>query len=212
MQVSTTPFLKVPLDWFWALIDRALRSRLAVPLFFLLAVEEVRRDKRAIQAFRLSTTVQPRLVNGVSTGKKRISLAEGFVPVVRIRHSSNQRGPDADQLIVDAILEGGDSLDSFLARQELCPSKPYWTAAHSRERVAAINVLLEADPESLVIWVTPTDDGEVEVIDGNHRLRFAQIRGATEMKVVFFLNDTSIDWGAPRSFFLNRLADRRSNH
>lgn len=208
MQISTTPLLRAPLDWFWALIDRALRSRLAVPLFFLLLVEGIRRDTRAIQAFRLSTPVQPRLVSWLSEGKKRISLAEGFVPVKKIRHSSNQREPDADQFIVDAIREGGDSLASFLAGQELNTSKPYWTAAHSRERVAAINVLLQAEPETIVIWVAPTDDGQVEVVDGNHRLRVAQIRGLTEMKVIFFVNVPSIDWATPRLIFLNRLIDR----
>jgi len=203
---------RAPLDWFWALSDRALRTRLAVPLFFLLLVEEIRRDTGAIQPFRLSTPVRPRLVNGLSEGKKRISLAEGFAPVAGIRHTSTQSGPNADQRIVDAILEGRDALDSFLARQELDPSKPYWTAAYSRERVAATHVLLRADAESLAISVTPTDNGQIEVIDGNHRLRLAQIRGLTEMKVIFFLNIPSIDWKAPRSIFLNRLVDRRKNH
>ena len=201
----------MPLDWFWALIDRFLRTRLGRPLFFYLLVEEIQRDIRAIQAFRLSTQVWPRLVNGLREEKKRISLAEGFVPVVGIRNSSTQSGPNADQLIVDAILEGGDALGSFLARQELDASKPYWTAAYSNERVAAINVLRRVDPKSFVIWVTPADNGEVEVIDGNHRLRLVQISGLTEMKVIFFLNVPSIDWRAPRSIFLNRLVNCRKN-
>ena len=204
--------MRVPLDWFWTLIDRALRTRLAVPIFFLLLAKEISRDTRAIQAFRLSTPVQPRLVNGLSEGKKRISLGEGFLPLARIRHSSTQRAPDADQFLVDAILEGGDAVDSFLACQELDPSKPYWTAAYSRQRVAAINVLRQADPESFVIWVTPADNGLFEVIDGNHRLRLAQIWGLTDMKVIFFLNIPSIDWNAPRSIFLNRLIDCPKNH
>ena len=202
----------MPLDLFWALIDRALRTRLAHPFFFLLLVEEIQRDIRAIQAFRLSTQVRPRLVNGLREGRKRISLAEGFVPVAGIRNTSTQSGPNADQLIVDAILEGRDALGSFLARQELDPSKPYWTAAYSNERVAATNVLSRVDPKSFVIWVTPADNGEVEVIDGNHRLRLAQISGLTEIKVIFFLNIPSIDWKAPRSIFLNRLVDRRKDH
>ena len=198
--------------WFWRLVDSALKSRLATPLFFMLFAEEIRRDTLAIQAFRLSTPVQPRLVRGLSEGKKRIYLAEGFVPVIKIRHSSNQREPDANQFIVDTIREGGGALASFLAGQELNASKPYWTPAYSRERVAAINVLLRAEPETFLIWVAPTDDGTVEVVDGNHRLRVAQIRGLTEIRVIFFLNVPSIDWKAPRSIFLNRLIDCPKNH
>jgi hypothetical protein len=181
----------------WSLVDHVLRTRLARPLFFFLLRSEIRRDKRAIQAVNPSKEVRPRLVIGLGETKGRISLGEGFVPVSRIRHSASHRNPDAPQFLIDAILDGDDSLESFLALQESSLSWPYWTAETWRQRVAAIRVLLQVDPERFEIWVAPTGDGHFEVLDGNHRLRLARIRGLIEMKVIFFLNIPSIDWTAP---------------
>jgi hypothetical protein len=196
----------------WSLVDHVLRSRLAQPSFFFLLRSEIRRDKRAIQAVNPSKKVRPRLVIGLSETKRRICLGEGFAPVSRIRHSPSVRNPDAPQFLIDAILDGDDSLESFLALKESGLSTPVWTAETSRQRVAAIRVLLQVDPERFEIWVTSTGDGHFEVLDGNHRLRLARIRGLIEMKVIFFLKSPTIDWTAPRSIFLNRLIDRRKNH
>jgi hypothetical protein len=197
---------------FWVLINHALRTRPASSLFFLLLRSEIRRSTRAIKAVDPSIVAKPILVTGLSETKRRIYLGEGFVPVSRVRHTSNQRDLDAPQFLIDAILEGGDALESFLTRQESNPCKPYWTTEYSKQRLASTRALQQIDPQNFVIWVAPTDNGHFEVIDGNHRLRLAYIRGLIEIKVIFFLNSPSIDWANPRSFFLNRLIDLRKNH
>jgi hypothetical protein len=189
----------------WVRVDYALRTRFASHLFFILLRREIRHYRNAIKAVRPSTAVRPRLVPAVNETRRRISLGEGLVPVSIMRNSFSQRDTDADQFLIDAILEGGDGLESFLTRQELNPSKPRWTPDYSKERVAVIRTLLHADAEDFVIWVMPTDDGHFCIIDCNHRFRLAQIRRLRVMKVIFFLPIPSIDWSKPRSFFLDRL-------
>jgi hypothetical protein len=172
----------------------------------MLLGSEIRHCRNAIEAVSQSTVVTPRIVNGLGESKKRISLGEGFVPVSRIRHSPGLGEPDATQFLIDAILEGPDATRSFLSR-----SMPNETAAQGAKRVAVVKNLMQADPEGFIIWVAPTDDLQFEVLDGNHRLRLAQIWNLKEMKVTFFVNIPSLDWSRPSSFFLGRLVDSRKS-
>ena len=193
----------------WGVVDGFLRTRPAHLLFFALLSSEIRRSARAIKFVSPSTQTKPRLVMGLSENKRRISLGEGRVPISLIKHNHTRRTRAADQLIVDAFLESRDALELFLHQQESNRSKPYWDVEYSQLRVGTVERLLQVNTQDFVIWVIPSENGYFEVIDGDHRLRIARIRGLEEIRVVFFLAVPSIDWGSPKSTFLTRLSVHR---
>ena len=196
----------------WDLVDRALRARPARLLFIVLFLPEILECRRAIKKVSPTTVITPRIVNGHGEWKKRICLGTGKIATALIRHNHTRRGPDADQLIVDATNESADTFQSFSLRQQANHAKPYWTEDYGAQRAVIAKQLMEVPTEHFVIWVTPDTDGSFEVIDGDHRLRIAEIRGDNEMNVMFFIKGFSIDWNKPSGVFLGKFLDRKRQH
>ncbi len=195
-----------------------LRSRAASPLFFLLNQSEVSKASKLIKAV-FPSVVQKRQLQGAPSFKadyprnrRRLALT----PQIRLNVAAIQFNPDrrdvrSDQFLVDAFLSGGKTLREFLARQESDATKPYWTPEYSRARVSAVKSLLTAPPENFVILVGLTDQEDLIVLDGHHRVRVAQLGGCAEIAAVLGIPGVpTVDWDNPRLFFLNKLINQKT--
>jgi ParB-like nuclease domain len=198
------------------LIDYGLRTKVLSPLFFLLFLREIRAALKVTQLMAVPIETKPRLnwsphdTRHHPRRRRRIVISDVvIVPISTIRFHPERRDADADQLLVDEVLARGQSLKAFLSRQEANPTKHYWTGEYSKDRVGAIENLLEANPAEFVLTVFPEDTGRFIVLDGHHRLRIAQLKGLSEVHVVIGVPGVpTIDWDNPSSVFLSRLIDK----
>jgi len=204
---------------FWSLIDAALRTPTARPLFFLLFRKEIRAARKVMQTMAPSVKFKPRLYQAHSDEKhyprrrQKIVVSDVvYRPISTAHFRPERRDVEADQFLVDAILAGGQSLKAFLSRQEANPGKPYWTTEYSRERIGQVKSLLEANPAEFVLTVFPDEKGRLIILDGHHRLRTAQVKGLNNVSAVFGVPGVpTIDWDNPRQVFLSRLVDKNTS-